>query len=134
MNGIPKPRLDAIGITTRDMKRSFDFYRLLGFDIPEGLELEPHAEITLPGGLRFMWDTVELRQSLEPHYVHAPNHNAGAFLCTSAAAVDATYGTLLEAGFQGVHAPWDAFWGQRYATARDPDGHTIDLFAPLGTE
>jgi uncharacterized glyoxalase superfamily protein PhnB len=131
-HGATKPRLDAIGIITADMTRSFEFYRLLGFDIPEGLELEPHAEITLPGGLRFMWDTVELMQSMEPEYTHAPEHGIGAFLCASASEVDATYNRLLEAGFQGVKAPWDAFWGQRYAIARDPDGHKVDLFASLG--
>jgi len=27
--------------------------------------------------------------------------------------------------------PWDAFWGQRYAIVRDPDGNGVDLFAPL---
>ncbi len=27
--------------------------------------------------------------------------------------------------------PWDAFWGQRYAQALDPDGNTVDLFRPL---
>jgi uncharacterized glyoxalase superfamily protein PhnB len=28
-------------------------------------------------------------------------------------------------------APWDAFWGQRYATVLDPDGNSVDLFAAL---
>ena len=27
--------------------------------------------------------------------------------------------------------PWDAFWGQRYAQVKDPDGNVVDLFAPL---
>jgi uncharacterized glyoxalase superfamily protein PhnB len=27
--------------------------------------------------------------------------------------------------------PWDAFWGQRYATAKDPDGNHVDLFASI---
>ncbi|MFL6036949.1 MAG: glyoxalase, partial [Gaiellaceae bacterium] len=27
--------------------------------------------------------------------------------------------------------PFDAFWGQRYATVVDPDGNAVDLFAPL---
>ncbi|MGB5655838.1 MAG: glyoxalase, partial [Acidimicrobiia bacterium] len=28
-------------------------------------------------------------------------------------------------------APFDAFWGQRYATVLDPDGNGVDLFAPI---
>jgi uncharacterized glyoxalase superfamily protein PhnB len=72
-----------------------------------------------------------LMQSIHPGYVHAPTHTVGAFLCDSAAEVDATFGRLLEAGFAGISAPWDAFWGQRYAVVQDPDGHKVDLFAAL---
>ena len=125
------PRLDAIGITTADMTSSFAFYRALGFEIPEGLEQEPHAEITLPSGLRFMWDSVELTSSLHAGYVHAPNHNLAAFLCASPAGVDSKFESVLLAGGSAVKAPWDAFWGQRYAQVADPDGHVVDLFAPL---
>jgi uncharacterized glyoxalase superfamily protein PhnB len=123
--------LDAIGITTRDLSASFAFYRALGFAIPEGLESEPHAEITLPSGLRFMWDSVELMQRLHPGYTHAPTHNIGAFLCASSNDVNAQFAVLLEHGGRAVKAPWDAFWGQRYAQVADPDGHVVDLFAPL---
>jgi uncharacterized glyoxalase superfamily protein PhnB len=45
--------------------------------------------------------------------------------------VDAKYAELVAAGYTGHKEPWDAFWGQRYAQVRDPDGHTVDLFAPL---
>jgi uncharacterized glyoxalase superfamily protein PhnB len=34
----------------------------------------------------------------------------------------------------GLKAPWDAFWGQRYAFLQDPDGNRVDLFAPLAKE
>ncbi len=34
-------------------------------------------------------------------------------------------------GTEGHKEPWDAFWGQRYAQAKDPDGNVVDLFAPL---
>lgn len=39
---------------------------------------------------------------------------------------------MIAEGFNGKKEPWDAFWGQRYAQIEDPDGHTVDLFAPLG--
>ncbi|MEC4019520.1 VOC family protein, partial [Streptomyces sp. H27-D2] len=35
------------------------------------------------------------------------------------------------AGYTGHKQPWDAFWGQRYASVQDPDGNTVDLFAAL---
>ena len=40
-------------------------------------------------------------------------------------------GALVAAGYQGGKEPWDAFWGQRYAQVFDPDGNSVDLFAPL---
>ena len=123
-------KLDMIGIAVRDMATSLAFYRKLGWDIPEGKDHERHVEITLENGLRFAWDTLALMQSLEPDFEIAP-HSIGAFLCDSPADVDAKYQQLLEGGVEGHRAPWDAFWGQRYAIIKDPDGNTVDLFAPL---
>jgi uncharacterized glyoxalase superfamily protein PhnB len=46
--------------------------------------------------------------------------------------VDSLYAELTGAGYEGHLAPWDAFWGQRYAVLRDPDGNDVALFAALG--
>jgi uncharacterized glyoxalase superfamily protein PhnB len=54
-----------------------------------------------------------------------------AFRCADPAEVDRTYADLTAAGHSGHLEPWDAFWGQRYATVHDPDGNAVDLFAPL---
>ena len=54
-----------------------------------------------------------------------------AFVCDGPAEVDALYAELTAAGYAGEKPPWDAFWGQRYAVVQDPDGHGVDLFAPL---
>ena len=56
---------------------------------------------------------------------------AVAFLCESPEGVDRLYRELVDAGVEGYREPWDAFWGQRYAQVKDPDGNVIDLFAPL---
>ena len=39
-------------------------------------------------------------------------------------AVDDAYARLTGAGYEGRTKPWDAPWGQRYATVLDPDGKT----------
>jgi uncharacterized glyoxalase superfamily protein PhnB len=54
-----------------------------------------------------------------------------AFKCDSPAEVDAAYARITAAGYTGRKAPWDAFWGQRYAVVEDPDGNGVDLFAPM---
>lgn len=127
------PRFDAIGIATADLGASLAFYRLLGLDIPEGAEDQPHVEAQLPGGLRLLWDTDETIRSFTPDW--QPTAGAGrlglAFVCDSPAEVDAVYAELVGAGYRGETKPWDAFWGQRYATVQDPDGNGVDLFAAL---
>jgi len=45
--------------------------------------------------------------------------------------VDAAFADLTGAGYEAHLEPWDAFWGMRYASVRDPDGNPVDLFAPL---
>jgi catechol 2,3-dioxygenase-like lactoylglutathione lyase family enzyme len=122
------PRLDLIGLAVADMGRSLAFYRRLGLDIPASADTEPHVEVTLPGGLRLAWDTVDTIRSFDPGFT--PGGGAGlAFRCDSPAEVDAGYAELVAAGYKGHLAPWDAFWGQRYAVVLDPDGSGVSLFA-----
>jgi uncharacterized glyoxalase superfamily protein PhnB len=128
------PSLDFIGLTVADLPASLRFYRRLGIDVPAGADTEPHAEATLPNGLRLAWDTAAGAASLDPGR-EAPSGGyriALAFRCADPAEVDATYADLVEAGYRGHAKPWDAFWGQRYATVLDPDGNGVDLYAPLG--
>ena len=128
-----KARLDLIGIVVADMERSLAFYRRLGLDIPPEADGEPHVEITLPGGLRLAWDTEETVRSFDPDWASPTGgHRMGlAFLLDSPADVDRAYAELAGLGYEGYKHPWDAFWGQRYAVVHDPDGNSVDLFAPL---
>ena len=126
------PQLDLIGIVVEDMARSLAFYRQLGLEVPADADAEPHVEVTLRGGIRVAWDTVETIRSFDPDFKSTGCSSIGlAFRVDTAADVDATYERLVAAGHHGHKAPWDAFWGQRYASIHDPDGHTVDLFAPL---
>lgn len=133
--GVPKMRLrlDAVGIVVQDMARSLAFYRELGLAIEPGAESEPHVEAKLPGGMRVLWDTVEVVRSFDPDWQPASGgHRMGfAFLCDTPAEVDAAYERLVSLGYHGHKPPWDAFWGQRYAVLHDPDGNGVDLFAPI---
>ncbi len=127
------PHLDLIGVNVADMGRSLAFYRQLGLDIPADADTQPHVEVTLAGGLRLAWDTIDTIRSFDPDYV-VPSGNSSislAFAHDTPADVDATYEKLVAAGYDGHKAPWNAFWGQRYAIVHDPDGNTVDLFAPL---
>jgi catechol 2,3-dioxygenase-like lactoylglutathione lyase family enzyme len=126
------PHLDMIGLVASDLPRTLAFYRALGLALPPDADDAPHVEVTLPGGLRLAWDTVDVVRSFDPDWrPPAGGHRAAlAFRCADAAEVDATYARMVDAGFTGHVAPWDAVWGQRYAVLHDPDGTAVDLFAP----
>ncbi|MFF3458801.1 VOC family protein [Streptomyces sp. NPDC002730] len=126
------PRLDAIGLVASDMAASLAFYRRLGLNIPADADTAPHAEVTLPSGLRVLWDTEETIRSFDPEWTRPPGGGERlglAFACDSPAEVDSVYAELTEAGYQGHLKPWNAFWGQRYAVILDPDGCGVSLFA-----
>jgi uncharacterized glyoxalase superfamily protein PhnB len=127
------PRFEAFGIVVADMARSVAFYRKLGLDFPDGAEGEDHAEAQLPGGLRYMLDAESVVKTFDPEWQRPSDGHAvgGAFRCDSPEEVDRVYAELLEAGASPHKEPWDAFWGQRYAQFKDPDGTVVDLFAPL---
>ncbi len=126
-------RFAAIGLVVNDMGRSLAFYRLLGLDIPAEADELPHVDVPLPDGGRLMFDTIETIHSFDPEW-KPPNgsHRVGlAFGCDSPSDVDAEFGKLVGAGHEAHLEPWDAFWGQRYASVHDPDGNSVELFAPL---
>lgn len=127
------PRLDMVGIVTSDLAASLAFYRRLGLDFPAGAESLPHVEATLPGGLRFALDTEETVRSFAPDWRPVPGAGriTPAFHCGTPAGVDAVHEELTAAGHRSALKPFDAVWGQRYATVLDPDGNGVDLFAPL---
>lgn len=128
------PTFSAIGIVAADLPASLAFYRELGFSIPSAADSAPHVDVDLPGGLRLMFDPVSTMTSIDPDFTLTDGGRVSlAFACDSPADVDASYTRMVKAGFTGHREPWDAVWGQRYATLRDPDGNDVDLFAALPT-
>ena len=120
-------------LVVSDMARSVAFYRQLGLEFPDGAENEQHVEAPLPGGMRYALDTEEVMRAFDPEWERPTDGHAsgGAFRCESPEEVDRVYRELLDAGATPYKEPWDAFWGQRYAQLRDPDGTVIDLYAAL---
>ncbi|UQN05096.1 VOC family protein [Deinococcus sp. QL22] len=128
-----------VSFVVADLERSLDFYRTLGLPIPAGAHLnseggpEQHVEID-QNGLRIAWETEDLVQRVYPGWVAPPKGQAriGAALeAGTPAEVDAACERLQAQGYEVETAPYDAFWGQRYATVTDPDGNSVDVFAWL---
>ena len=123
-------KLDVVGIAVKDMAASLRFYRLLGLEIPDGAEAEAHVEV-MAGGFRLAWDTIEVLEQVYDQWIAEPvGHRIElAFQCDSRDDVDALYARIVDQGYRGHKAPWDAFWGQRYAIIQDPDGNLLSLYA-----
>jgi uncharacterized glyoxalase superfamily protein PhnB len=125
------PLLNAVGIVASDMARSLDFYRLLGLDVPHTPE-DGHVNISLTNGLRLMLDSEQEVRKFRPDWTRVPGNQVSlALQCESSDEVDQVYARVITAGYRGDKDPWDAFWGQRYAQLRDPDGVPVDLYATL---
>ena len=112
------------------MARALAFYRRLGLEFPDGAESEGHVEATLPGGLRFMWDSEEMIRSFEPEWQRPTGTAVSlAFLCDSSADVDRDVRRADRRRLRGAQGAVGRLLGQRYAQVLDPDGNVIDLFA-----
>jgi uncharacterized glyoxalase superfamily protein PhnB len=124
-----QPTSAVIEIVAKDLNQSLDFYRLLGLDVPtpDG----PHVEVELPGGNKLAFDTEEVIAGMHPGWTPPSSQGrvAIAFGLASPSEVDAVFERLTGAGYPGALKPFDAPWGQRYATVEDPDGTSVDLFA-----
>ena len=124
------PRLNAMGLVAADLARTLAFYRALGcaFEDPDD---QGHLSLDL-GGFRLMIDTEETMRSFDPDWQATGSGRVTlAAECADPAEVDRLHAELSELGSGSHLAPFDAFWGQRYATVLDPDGIRVDLYAAL---
>jgi len=126
-------RLDMVGIITKDMARAIKFYELLGFKA-NGVSTDEYVGLTHEG-IRISLNTIKMIAGI---YGYEPQTIGDkielAFLCDSVIAVDEIYQKIIGAGYETFKEPWDAFWGQRYAIVKDPDGNLLSLFANLPTK
>ncbi len=127
------PRLNLAGIIVSDMARSLAFYRRLGLTFPPDADSSPHVEVEIGSGFKLAWDSEEVIKSFDATWVAPTGGKRISFACECAdpAEVNAVYAQLVAAGYVGELEPWDAVWGQRYASVLDPDGNGVDLYAGL---
>jgi uncharacterized glyoxalase superfamily protein PhnB len=125
--------LDQLNIVVRDMEAAVSFYRRLGIEIPDTLPAwQAHHRTAEIGG--------EVDLELDST-AFTPQWNAGwpasqpgvviGFRVATREDVDELYEELTGAGHVGQQAPYDAFWGARYAIVEDPSGNAVGLMSPI---
>lgn len=123
--------LDAIGIISKDIDKTVEFYELLDVHLKQ-VGGPGHLEGTTSSGVRIMIDSVEVIKAVNPTWEESTG--VGIVLCfiqDTPEMVNELVKKISEAGFKVIKEPWDAFWGQRYASVSDPNGNQIDIFSPL---
>ncbi len=119
----PRPVFDQLNIVSGDVAASIAFYRRLGVAIPEDN----------------VW-----RTSTGAHHVSAQRSTTDSqpVLDIDSAAFARVWNTgwrqdsnlagRVVVGFGvGLQAPYDAFWGARYAVIEDPDGLAVGLMSEI---
>ena len=125
-------KLNAVGVTSTNLQKTIQFYTLLGFQFPELKDGEGHIEpVNADGSARLMIDSVEIVKGIIGEDPKPGTHSSFAIEYNSPEEVNEVAQKVQEAGFTVTKAPWDAFWGQRYAIVEDPDGYKVDLYAAL---
>ena len=85
-----------------------------------------HCELLVNGGRLLLHDDYSPGRDGDPLALHG----TPVVLHLYVPDVDAAYARALRAGCTPVREPHDAFWGDRYATLRDPFGHLWSLATP----
>ena len=128
------PVLAQLNLVVADMAACVAFYRRLGLVVDDGRPFSPHhVEIEFPGGFTLELDSMAFARRWDPGWRGhgGPGRNVIGFSLPSREAVDALHADLAAAGCATQQAPYDAFWGARYAVVEDPDGNPIGLMSPI---
>ena len=142
---MPKPVLDQLNIVCGDVEASIAFYRRLGLDTPERMIWRTGSGAHHVSAGRWS-ETTAIALDLDSTAFAQKWNDAWArhadlkgrvvvgFRVASRDEVDALYRDMTEAGYRGLHAPQDMFWGARYAIIEDPDGTAVGVMSPAAPE
>jgi catechol 2,3-dioxygenase-like lactoylglutathione lyase family enzyme len=136
-----RPTLNQLNIVSSNPEASIAFYRRLGLDFPDQRVWRTatgvHHVSAEDAGIDFDLDSTAFAQHWNSGW-RGRKDLAGRVVVglsvASRAEVDRLYGEMTAAGYRGLQAPWDAFWGARYAIVEDPDGVAVGLMSPILAE
>jgi uncharacterized glyoxalase superfamily protein PhnB len=127
----------GLNLVCKDLEATLAFYRLLGVPLTDD-------KVWRTGTGPHHTESVEVGSSSELELDSrdlARVYNAGyrddgvgqavlGFRLPTREAVDDLHQRLVDAGHTSRQAPYDTFWGARYAIVADPDGRDVGLMSP----
>jgi uncharacterized glyoxalase superfamily protein PhnB len=137
-----RPTLNQLNIVSGNVDASIAFYRKLGVDIPDPriwrtVTGAHHVTAVEPGATEAAGLDLD-SATFAPIWTKGwagRKDLAGrvvvGFSVSSREEVDRLYGEMIAGGHRGLQAPFDAFWGARYAIVEDPDGIAVGLMSPI---
>lgn len=140
-----RPTLNQLNIVSGNVDPSIAFYRRLGVDIPDpriwrtatGAHHVSAIEPQAPEAATLDLDSAAFAQIWNKGWAGRKDL-AGrvvvGFDVSSREEVDRLYGEMTAGGYRGLQAPFDAFWGPRYAIIEDPDGIAVGLMSPIAAK
>lgn len=142
---LSRPVPNQLNIVSSNLEASIAFYRRLGVDVPEqrvwrtatGAHHASAAQAGTAHTIEFEIDSAVFAQLWNAGWRNRKDL-AGrvvvGFGVGSRKEVDRLYGEMTSAGHRGLQAPYDAFWGARYAVIEDPDGVAVGLMSAVTAE
>jgi uncharacterized glyoxalase superfamily protein PhnB len=132
------PTLNQLNIVSSNLEASIAFYRRLGLAIPDQRVWRTasgaHHASAEEAGVDFDLDSATFAQVWNKGWC-GRGDLAGRVVVglrvASREAVDRLYGEMTKEGHRGLQAPYDAFWGARYAIVEGPDGVAVGLMSPI---
>jgi uncharacterized glyoxalase superfamily protein PhnB len=125
------PRLRQLNLVVHDMDATVAFYRMLGIEIPDTMPdwQSHHRTAPMPDGIELELDSEASTRTWSTGL--RPGTAVIGFDVPSRDDVDRLHATLAAAGYASVQAPYDAFWGSRYAIVNDPNGNAVGIMSPM---
>ncbi len=135
MDGMARKRavLDQLNIVVRDMDAVVGFYRRLGIEIPNTLPewQAHHRTAAMAGEVEVEFDSTAFTAQWNTGWPASHSGVVVGFRVATREDVDDLYQELTGDGHVGQQAPYDAFWGARYAIIEDPSGNAVGLMSPI---
>lgn len=126
------PKLTQVNIAVRDMDAMAAFYERLGLSMAVGHPdwAAHHRSASGDDAPDVELDSVAFTSWWNEGWAANSGVVLG-FEVPDRPEVDRLYGELAAAGATPQQAPYDAFWGARFAVVADPEGNAIALTSPL---